>query len=110
MQKPQSSAELRRSLHHAVECAERALTSERKESLAGIRRALAALSETVEVVDAARLEWFDITPADERELRALVQRVQALVQELLVKVESWQAPTAPSTLNARATASARWLN
>jgi nitrogen-specific signal transduction histidine kinase len=111
MQKPRSSAELRCSLHHAVECAERALASERRESLEGIRIAFAALQDAVEAVDAARLELFDISPRDQRELRDLVQRVQSLVGELLLKVEDWQPPDvpAPQPRAARA-ASPRWLN
>lgn len=111
MQKPQSSAELRCSLHHAVECAERALASERRESLEGIHVAFAALQDAVEAVEAARLELFEISPADERELRDLVQRVQSLVSELLLKVEDWpQSGTPPLRHRAARAASARWLN
>lgn len=111
MQKPQSSAELRCSLHHAVECAERALASERRESLEGIRVAFAALQDAVEAVDAARFELFDISPTDERELRDLVQRVQSLVGELLLKVEGWHPPGMPAPKQrAVRVASPRWLN
>jgi hypothetical protein len=110
MQKPESSAELRRSLHYAVQCAERALASERKESLAGIRAAFAALQNAVEAVDAARLEWFEISPAEEGELRALVRRVQSLVAELLAKVESWRSPGAASVRQELGAVRARWLN
>lgn len=109
MQKPQSSAELRQSLHHAVECAERALASERRESLAGVRIAFDALQDAVDSVDAAHLEWLEISPADEGELFALVYRVQSLVEELLVKVEAWQVPGATGVL-AEAAPSQRWLN
>lgn len=119
---PQSSTELRCSLRHAVECAERALASEHQDSLAGIRSAFAALQEAVEAVDAAQLEWLVLASGDEGELRALVQRVQALVEELLLKVESWprpcQAPrgsaprgSAPRIRGARGgVAGDRWLN
>lgn len=107
MHKPQSSAELRLSLSHAVECAERALASERRDSLAGIRAAFAALQDAVDAVDLARLEWFEISCDDEGELRGLVQRVQSLVEDLLLKVESWQLSGAPSRSRA---ASSLWLN
>ena len=110
MHKPQSSTELHRCLSHAVDCAERALASERKESPAGIRIAFAALQDAVEAVDAARLEWFEISPAEETELRGLVRRVQSLVEELLRQVEAWQ-PRAPAGRSQRDSAtSRRWLN
>jgi hypothetical protein len=110
MLKPQSSAELRRSLHRAVECAQLALASERRESLPGIRVAFSALQEAVEAVEAARLELFEISPADEGELRALVQHVQSLVAQLLLKVESWQlSGVPPSRLGDRGAVS-RLLN
>ncbi|MEY2932080.1 MAG: hypothetical protein RL033_2829 [Pseudomonadota bacterium] len=87
------------------------MASERRESLEGIRVAFAALQDAVEAVDAARLELFDISATDERELRDLVQRVQSLVGELLLKVDDWQPPSvpAPQQRAARA-ASPRWLN
>lgn len=110
MHKPQSSTELRCSLRHAVECAERALASERRDSLAGIRAAFTALQEAVEAVDAARLEWFEISPSDEGELRSLVQRVQSLVEELLLKVESWQRPGAAARAQRGKASDCRWLN
>jgi hypothetical protein len=110
MHKPQSSTELRCSLRHAVECAERALASERKDSLAGVRAAFAALQEAVDAVDAARLEWFEISTGDEGELRALVQRVQSLVEELLAKVEGWQRPGSAARVPPRPAPSNRWLN
>lgn len=110
MHKPQSSAELRRSLSHAVECAERALASERKESLAGIRIAFTALQDAVAAIDAARLEWFEISSDDEGELRALVHHVQALVEELLQKVEIWRRPSSAVHPQRASTAAVRWLN
>lgn len=111
MQKPQSSAELRLSLQHAVECAERALASERRESVAGIRVAFAALQDAVDAVDAARLELFEISSADEGELRGLVRRVQSLVGELLSKVERWQLSGVPGTWPpSNASTTPRWLN
>lgn len=110
MHKPQSSAELRRSLHRAVECAQLALTSERRESLSGIRVAFSALQEAVEAVEAARLELFEISPADEGELRALVQHVQSLVAQLLLKVESWQLSGAPPSHRGPRAAASRLLN
>jgi hypothetical protein len=109
MQKPQSSAELRRSLHHAIECAQRALDSETAQSLPGIHRAFAALQSAVEAVESARLEWFEISSSDEGELRSLVHRIQALVTELLSKVESWQQPAAAARQRA-GSSPARWLN
>ncbi len=106
MHKPQSSAELRRSLQHAVECAEHALASERRQSLAGVRAAFTGLQRAIAAVESARLEWFEITPADEDELRAMVQRIRALVAELLRKMDGW-SPAAAVPRRARG---ARWLN
>jgi hypothetical protein len=84
---PYSSAELRDTLQAAIRSAERALAQPRPELFQAAGEALDSLNDAVDLIDDVRLQAFEVSRTEERELTEMVLCVQALIVLLLREVE-----------------------
>ncbi len=84
---PFSSSDLRDTLQAAIRSAEHALGRPRPELFHAAGEALDALNDAVDLIDDVRLQVFDVSREEERELTEMVLCVQALIVLLLREVE-----------------------
>jgi hypothetical protein len=99
-----SSAELRDTMLTAIRSAEHALARPRPELFQAAGEALDALNDAVDLIDDVRLQAFEVSRAEERELSEMVLCIQALIVLLLREVER---PLARTSRSRRPSAPAR---